>query len=159
MTVDLAPFADRLRTGGLALVPSDAAKAGAATWQVAFFGRGSAHPTPAGIAATLEVRDAGSPAGTNRASGPVTYAPPGSRHPGPITPTVGRASSPEVARPTGAATAGVGSLPNTTRVTPVARVVRQGFRYSVIFLLPLALLAFAGYFATALTRDPAPRSS
>ena len=52
----------------------------------------------------------------------------------------------------------VGRVVNGTRVTPIARVANQGFRYSIVFLLPLALLAFAGYFATALTRDPAPRS-
>ena len=160
ITVDLTPFVDRLRGGGLALVPSTAAETGAATWHVAFFGKGSTHPTPAAITATLEVRDTGSPTpAATRAIGAPTYAPPGSPHPGPIARSPAPIATPVAATPLAPApVTDVGTLPNTTRVTPIARVARQGFRYSVIFLLPLALLLFAGYFATALTRDPAPRT-
>jgi len=164
MTVDLARFADRVRAGGLALLPSAAAETGAAAWHVTFVGTD--------VSASLDVRvDGSSSPAAAPASGPRIYSPPASSsaraNTFTVSPGPGPTRSPAVAQPSAAATTGVGSLPNTnantstnaTRVAPIARVAREGYRYGVIFFLPLALLVFAGYFASALTRDPEPRSS
>jgi hypothetical protein len=144
VTVDLGPFLDRLRTTALALVPTTG---GSASWHVALFGRAN----PKHITATFHVPDpepspaVAAPTTTTTAETAPVFSAPGNElaSPAPFElPPAPVHQAPVVAAPS------LGTSPIQTSVPTTSR------RYadSVVFTLPLVLLAVGAYFASALTK-------
>lgn len=143
-TVDLTPFLDKLRTSGLALVPT---AGGSGSWHVAIFGR----KNPTHITATFEVPD---PDAAPAASQPITtttttdvapvFSAPGNEFASP---------APFRLPPAPARRAPIEPVPSLG--APVrSPVAPSSNRYadSLVFTLPLVLLALLWYFGSALTR-------
>lgn len=175
-TIDLAPFGDRLRDGGLAIVSSVEGRAPGATWHVAFHRNDSEAADAAPITArfavpptassstgssstvptrTSEALPGRSSAGTDRDPDetivdlPSQGAAAGSATSGPIAGVAPSGAPPaREERPS----SDVAAQP----IAPVAAVASGGFRYGAVFGLPLVLLAFVAYFGIALTRDVRP---
>jgi hypothetical protein len=148
LSVDLAPFADVLRSGGLALVPIGG---GTESWHVAIWGRGN----PKHITATTALRDdaptAPAPAPADDAS-PTHPAAPVFSAPG--TEIAGRAPL-AILAPPGRAVARAGAPRlggGATSLAPAAPSAPDRYADSVVYLLPLVLLAGVGYLGSALTR-------
>src|SRR4051794_40324353 len=162
LTVDLSPFASAWASGslqqGIALLPA-ADTSPVSGWHIAMSAHdrtGSTVPAPtaqvtyATSAATTDAVDTvslGAPSTANTGSSSVSFAaaPLAPQSDAlPVAPPV--ASQPDVA-PQAAPVA-----PAQRQLTPQA-FVGGGFRYPGVFLLPLLLVAAAGWLAHALTRD------
>jgi hypothetical protein len=162
--VDLEPLAlePAVRTGGLAILPSAAARARNATWHVALFTRATA-PTPAdAIHAEVTLVDdtlAGEGLVDGDSAAVVRGAPPavddvvlGDAFDGPSIVSdipAGALVPAESASPP----APLLAQPSANAV-PIAAAVDGGFAYSSVLLLPFALLAGLAITASALARDP-----
>lgn len=148
---DLGPLLDVL-DGGLAIVP--AAAGGNGTWHVAFQG-GSRGPTR--IIAELSVAEVA----TTAPAPPTPFfdaAPLGAAtHPEFTTPAPVIGLGPPPSSAGGVIPTPVAGRPAPPRFLPVpAAADGDGFRYSVVFALPLVLLVGVPYFGHALTA-PVPR--
>ena len=144
-TVDLAPFLDVLRTTSLALVP---VLEEAASWHVALYARDSEDPAAKPITATFELRDeeAVAPA---PASPPAVALPPPRFAPdievaSPVRPVVPPPAIREEPAPTPPPALGPAPFLSDTESSRYAD--------SLVFTLPLVLLALTWYFGAALTR-------
>ena len=150
-SLDLQPFVDAWSHGapqlGIALVPDSKSAQPTDAWHVAFNGHkraGSGH-----ISSTLTVRINASPDTT-------TAVPPA-----PVVPAVPAPPAPTLPVPAAVAPAAPAPVvapsqqPQTLPAQQVALV--QKFQYPLAFLLPLALLAGAVFFARLFTRDLTPR--
>lgn len=166
--VDLSVFAGQLSQGGLALLPNEAARSATASWHVAFFGRENDSVDAEPISARLDLVDVGSspsPGGGASVAGPRAQPPsrptlslpdfgvPGQLPtvPGPIGDTSG-APAPTEPGP------GAGGSTLLSPLLPVGSGGGEGFRYGVIFVLPIAILVLGGYFGSVLTRSADPVS-
>ncbi|HVT20350.1 MAG TPA: hypothetical protein VHE57_03025 [Mycobacteriales bacterium] len=148
-TVDLAPFITAWRSGkpsyGLALLPAD--KLGTVgVWQVAMNGRG----VPGGshvsysLTYTLPAADVGTAA--SPPPSPVPSAPPVVEAP-PVVPPAVTTTQPPVAPPL------------LAQPQQVALVRTTGFKYSAVFLVPLAFLFALAFLGRTFTRDATPRGA
>jgi hypothetical protein len=143
VTVDLGPFVAALRDGGLALAPSVSAMTATSTWRVVI--------TAAEISATITTVDdeqTATSVTTTPPEPPPVFSAPGSElsSPAPFAlspPPVRRA--PVVARP---------QLSRAPSLVATAATPASTHRYadSLVFVLPLVLLAIAAYFGSALTK-------
>jgi hypothetical protein len=147
-TLDLQPFVDAWSGGsprlGIALVPDLKAAAPTDAWHVAFNGRkraGTGH-----ISSSLTV---------NMTPQPDTVVPAAP----PVAPAVPMAPAPSLPQPAAVAPVAPAPVvaptqPQPLQAQPVA--LSRPFQYPLAFLLPLALLAGAIFFARLFTRDAAP---
>jgi hypothetical protein len=151
ITVDLTPFARAWADGapqfGVALLPSPSNVQPTDVWHLTINGRSRSGPhVSSQVTYTVTPLDLGStpvPPASGPAPGAVTV-PPIPPLPAPVT-GVPPGSAPVVA-------------PSQPPVTIAARpvVFSRGFQYPLAFLLPLALLAGAVFFARLFTRDALP---
>jgi hypothetical protein len=147
-TLDLQPFVDAWSGGspryGIALVPDTKSVAPTDAWHVAFNGRKRADS--AHISSSVTVRIEPQPAAVVPAAPPAAVVP---AAPAPVLPqpaaVVPAAPAPVVAP---------SRQPQPFQAQPVA--LSRPFQYPLAFLLPLALLAAAVFFARLFTRDAAP---
>ena len=134
-TVDLRTFTERWAGGetnnGIALIPSEAAKAARGTWEVAISGKGSTGPQ---IKAELNYTVPPEPAFTPEPVPEPVFTPPQIAPP-PTAPT--QAPAPVI----------------PPVVQPPVAITTHGFEYAAIFLLPLAGLAVSGMLGYSLTRE------
>ena len=146
-TLDLQPFIDAWSGGqprfGIALVPDKSTQPSDA-WHVTFNGRkrsGSGH-----ISSSIKVRISPPTEAVVPAS-PAVPAAPAPSVPLPAPAAAAPPAAPPVVAPTQ-------QQPQTIQTQPVA--LSQPFQYPLAFLLPLALLAGAVFFARLFTRDATP---
>ena len=178
--VDLAPFAARLADGGLALLASDATQADGASWHVALYRRDNEAAEAVPITATLELGAPGDDAqgGAEGAPAPTDLGDEGTSDATGVRPPAQGSSQPQAGPLADFGLPGDLAAPSATDIDPPATDTGQapplaggaasaqpvaiggpleggGFRYGVVFVLPLALLVFVWYFGSALTADPA----
>jgi hypothetical protein len=147
-TLDLQPFIDAWSGGsprlGIAVVPDLKSAAPSDAWHVAFNGRkraGSGH-----ISSSITVRSTPQPDTVVPAA--------------PVAPVVPMAPAPPLPQPGAVAPVAPAPVvapsqqPQPLQAQPVAFV--RPFQYPLAFLLPLALLAAAVFFARLFTRDAVP---
>lgn len=160
-TFDLDSFASVLRDGGIAVVPTPGAKTGLDTWHVAVYGRSNATAGVDHISASIEYTPA--PVSTEPAvdtsafdtTATATVAPaPTGPAPEFVGPPAEIGVAPEAAPPSLLGGGAGGSA--VEGPAQLAGAVSSGFSYSVIWYLPLVLLALGWVLAWALTRSPVP---
>ena len=148
-TLDLQPFIDAWSGGsprlGIALVPDAKAVAPTDAWHVAFNGRKRADSAHISSSVTVRIEPQSDTAVP--AAPPVAPAAPAA--PAPSLPQPG-AVAPAAPAPVVAPT----QQPLQIQAQPVS--FSRPFQYPLAFLLPLALLAAAVFFARLFTRDAAP---
>lgn len=157
---DLEPMLDVLDEG-IAIV---AAHAEGATWHVAFLGRAGSAPSKITAVLRLAAPDAAMPAASASSTLHDSGALAAALHPESVAPVpaIGLSAPGAVAplQPPRPSVAGGGA---PTLAPPLGVAAEEGFRYSVIFGLPLLLLVAVPYFGRALTApvvaDPARRVS
>ena len=149
-TLDLQPFIDAWAAGapelGIALVPNPKSTQQSDAWHVAFNGRkraGAGH-----ISSSITVRITPQSDTAAPVTPVVPAAPPPASVPLPAPAAASPAAPPPVVAPTQ-------QQPQQLQAQPVAFARR--FQYPLAFLLPLALLAAAVFFARLFTRDVTPR--
>ena len=169
-TVDLGPFGDRLRDGGLALVAAAEGRAPGETWHLAFHPRDSDDQDAIPITARFSAAPSAEVPGEGSPNASVAAPPSAGADAGPGETIVGLLPGlgpvgPGLVPSTAIAATQVDAPPAEPRpapgvaprpITPAATVTSGGFRYGAVFGLPLALLAFVAYFGAALTRDVPP---
>lgn len=143
-SIDLAPFITAWRAGkpndGFALLPQPESVGTPDVWQVAMNGREASGPHVS-FQITYSEPTAGEPV---TAPTPVTTAPPAVSVP-PVVPPGVTTTQPPVPAPVVAAP------------QPVAEVTRTtGFKYSAVFLVPLAFLFALAFLGRTFTRDATP---
>ncbi|MBV9293600.1 MAG: hypothetical protein JO222_14220 [Frankiales bacterium] len=154
-TVDLKPFLTAWSTGnapGIALVPDPKGTQPTDAWHVAFNGHKRAKVKH--ISSTFTYTPLPSTGGTQPVPTPPASVPsaPSVSQPGPVnlpppsTTTTQPAAPPVVATP---------QTPTVAPQTQPVALVRP-FQYPLAFLMPLALLVGAVFFARLFTRDPTP---
>jgi hypothetical protein len=158
---DLAPFASKLRSGGIVIVPTDGAKAAGDSWHVTIYG---SHNTSAGAQPiTASVQFTPAPSSSDEAasapsveSSPVEFPQPAAvvAQPSEVVP-----AQPEIGVPPPAPT--VTPILGNTQVSANDAVnavssISGGFSYSAIWFLPLVIAALGWLLAWALTRSPVP---
>ena len=179
LSVDLAPLAATLATGGVAIVPTQGAQEEGATWHVAFPAR--EHDSKQQITARLEydaapalapvlppavpAGDSGAPAGDASVTGGDSFAPPADAGAsGPVgaldepATDAGVAPAPAAAPRTAEQPVVAGAAPPVA-TTPVAVV--GGYAYPGVWLAPLVLVGVSGMLARCLAGEielPNPRS-
>src|SRR4051812_25589111 len=150
-TLDLQPFIDAWAGGqprlGIALVPDAKSAAPTDTWHVAFNGRKRAGAAYISSSVVMRIPPPSDPptvvpAALDGPAAPAAAAP---------VPPVPAAVAPMAPAPV---VAPAQQQPQPLQAQPVALV--RPFQYPLAFLLPLALLAAAVFFARLFTRDAAP---
>lgn len=161
LLVDLAPIASLLSSGGVALVPSEDARAGGATWRVVVPARG--HESKRAIVASLTydppasldpIPEPAAPAGggtdsqgLSSESGPLSA---GGFDPAPA------AAEPAPSFDNGPAPAAAGAVEGPLAAGPAAPVAAPvplaagGYAYPAVWLAPLVVAAIAGMLARSL---------
>jgi hypothetical protein len=154
-TLDLTPFLRGWEIGrprdGIALIPSPSAadKSLSSTWLVAFAAHKTATPSTRihSLITTGAAVNSGMPPSTSTSPSPTPTSPtsvapvPGLSLPG-TTVEVPPAGAPEIA-------------PQTEVAYPIT--VGRGYRYPVVFIVPLLMLLGAVFFARVFTSDATPR--
>ena len=148
-TLDLQPFIDAWSGGsprlGIALTPDAKAVAPTDAWHVAFNGRKRADS--AHISSSLTVRIEAQPDTVVPAAPPVAPV-------APVAPAPALPQPSAVAPGAAAPVVAPNQQPQQIQAQPVS--FSRPFQYPLAFLLPLALLAAAVFFARLFTRDAVP---
>ena len=149
-TLDLQPFIDAWSSGeprlGIALVPDTKTVKQTDAWHVTFNGRKRA--TGVHISSLVTVRISAPDDTTTTVTPPSNPSVPAAPVPLPAPSAAAPSAAPPVVAPTQ-------QQPQTLQTQPVA--LSREFQYPLAFLLPLALLAAAVFFARLFTRDATPR--
>ena len=152
-TIDLTPFLTAWSAGkpqsGIALMTSPGTTTQSDAWQLAFNGKNRAG-TPH-ISSTITYT--ASPDGGFGSFTPPTPSQPTVAQPAPQVPTGLSVPSTTTAAPPASAPQ-VATAPTQPQTQPVAFV--GGFRYPMVFLMPIALLAGALFFVRLFTRNALP---
>lgn len=147
--LDLQPFIDAWSSGqprfGIALVPDGKTTQQTDAWHVAFNGRKRA--VSGHISSSITVRITPQDSSATVVTPPVTPAVPAPSVPLPAPGAVAPPAAAPVVAPNQ-------QQPQQLQAQPVA--LSQPFQYPLAFLLPLALLAAAVFFARLFTRDVTP---
>jgi hypothetical protein len=146
----IGPFGSGLRSGGVALMPNNAARSSAATWHVAFFAKNNTTQGAQKISATIIYED---PTETSSDSDfdfdfgiEESFTDDFGSSSSDLSSSLSFASPPDDAQPPVANSQPV--------VRTQAEFDESGPAYlSWVLLVPIALLAFIGYFGKALTFD------
>jgi hypothetical protein len=143
-TVDLSPFIAAWRAGkpnnGFALLPAPESIGSPDIWQVAMNGREASGPHVS-YQITYAIPSVGD--SVTAPPAPVATAPPAVTVP-PVFPPAVTATQPPVPAPVIAAP------------QPVAQITTTGFKYSAVFLVPLAFLFALAFLGRTFTRDATP---